>query len=135
MPAREVRLTHADKVLFEADGITKAELAAYYEQVAPVMLPHVRDRPLSLQVYPGGLAKGGHFIKQIPSYFPSWVKRVELPKKGGTVTHVVADSPETLVLLAQHNAITPHVPTSRIDRPDRPDRLIVDLDPSDDESW
>ena len=131
----EVRLSHPDKVLVPADGITKADLAAHYELVAPFLLPHVSDRPLSLQVYPGGIGGPGHFMKQIPTYFPAWVKRVELPKKGGTVTHVVADRPETLRLLAQHNAITPHVPTARLDRPERPDRLIIDLDPPDESRW
>jgi bifunctional non-homologous end joining protein LigD len=128
-----VELTHPDKVLFPADGITKAELAEHYERVAGVMLPHVRDRPLSLQVFPGGIRRPGHFLKQIPDYFPSWVARVELPKHGGTVTHAVADDADTLRMLAQHNAITPHVPTARIDRLERPDRMIVDFDPEGDD--
>ncbi len=55
------------------------------------MLPHVRDRPLSLQVFPGGLKRPGHFLKQIPDYFPDWIDRVEMPKHGGTVTHAVAN--------------------------------------------
>jgi bifunctional non-homologous end joining protein LigD len=103
------------------------------------MLRHGGDRPLSLQVYPGGITKPGHFLKQIPGYFPDWVPRVELPKHGGTVTHVVAsgkDGPAVLQMLAQHNAITPHAPTARVDRLDRPDRMIVDFDPPDDaERW
>lgn len=132
-----VELTHPGKVLFPADAITKADLAAYYEAVAPVLLPHVRDRPLSLQVFPGGIGRPGHFMKQIPDYFPAWVARQELPKRGGTVTHVVARDADTLRVLAQHNAITPHAPTARVDRPDRPDRLIADFDPPDEggERW
>ena len=126
---REVTLSHPGKVLLPPD-VTKAALAGYHEQVAPAMLPHLRDRPLSLQVFPGGVTRPGHFMKNVPDYFPAWVKRVELPKRGGTVTHVLADRPETLRLLTQHNAVTLHVPTARIDRPDRPDRFIVDFDPS-----
>ena len=125
----EVVLSHPDKVLFPDDGITKADLAAHYETVAPAMLPHLHQRPLSLQVYPGGIARPGHFLKQIPDYFPAWIDRVELPKRGGSVCHMVAESVDALRMLAQHNAITPHVPTARADRPDRPDRLIVDFDP------
>ena len=58
------------------------------------MLPHVRDRPLSLQVFPGGIKRPGHFLKQIPDYFPDWIDRVEMPKHGGTVTHAVANRPD-----------------------------------------
>ncbi len=130
-----VELTHPDKVLFGKDEITKADLAAYYGAVAETMLPHIRDRPLSLQVFPGGIGRPGHFMKQIPAYFPDWVARVELPKRGGTVTHVVAQNADTLRILAQHNAITPHVPTARLDRPDRPDRLVVDFDPEGERDW
>ena len=125
-----IELSHPDKVLFPDAGVTKADLAAYYEAVAPVLLPHVHGRPLSLQVFPRGIGGPGHFMKNVPDYFPGWVRRVTVPKKGGTVTHVLAENPATLVLLANHNAITPHVWTSRADRLDRPDRLIIDLDPS-----
>ena len=128
-----VKLTHPDKELFPADKITKAELAEHYARVADLMLGHVRDRPLSLQVFPGGIGRRGHFLKQIPDYFPAWVTRVELPKHGGTVTHVVARDADTLRMLVQHNAITLHVPTARIDRLERPDRLIVDFDPEGDD--
>jgi bifunctional non-homologous end joining protein LigD len=133
MPA--VTITHPDKVLFADDGITKADLAEHYARVAERMLPHVRDRPLSLQVYPGGIGRPGHFLKQIPDYFPDWVDRVEVPKRGGTVTHMVAASADSLRMLAQHNAITPHVPTARTDRPDRPDRVILDFDPEGEGDW
>jgi bifunctional non-homologous end joining protein LigD len=123
-------------VLFDGDEeLTKAGLAEYYASVANVLLPHVRDRPLSLQVFPGGIRRPGHFMKNVPSYFPPWVQRIELPKRGGTVTHVLATEPDTLRMLVQHNAITLHVPTARIDRPDRPDRLVVDFDPSGEDQW
>src|SRR4051794_22274660 len=135
MHVREVPISHPDKVLFPGAGVTKAGLAEHFERVADRMLPHIRDRPLSLQVFPGGVARPGHFMKQAPDYFPDWVRRVTVPKKGGEVTHVVANDADTLRLLANHNAITLHIPTSRRDRPDRPDRLIVDLDPSDDQDW
>ncbi len=133
MPA--VRLTHPDKVLFKDDGITKADLAGHYGRVAEVMLPHVRGRPLSLQVYPGGIGRPGHFLKQIPDYFPDWIERAELPKRGGTVTHMVPTTADSLRMLAQHNAIAVHVPTARVDRPDRPDRLILDFDPEGEDEW
>lgn len=131
-----MKLTHPDKVLFEAGSITKADLAEHYARVAGRMLEHIADRPLSLQVYPSGIGRRGHFLKQIPAYFPDWVGRCELEKRGGTVTHVVARGADTLRVLAQHNVITVHAPTARVDRLDRPDRLIVDFDPSgEDGGW
>ncbi len=133
MPA--VKLSSPTKVLFPDDGITKTDLADHYARVADVMLPHLRERPLSLQVFPGGIGKNGHFLKEIPGYFPDWIERAELPKHGGTVTHMVATTADSLRMLAQHNAITPHVPTARIDRQDRPDRLILDFDPEGEDDW
>jgi bifunctional non-homologous end joining protein LigD len=130
-----VRVTHPDKVLFPDGGLTKSDLVDYYARVAEHMLPHVRERPVSMQVFHEGVTKPGHFMKNAPDYFPSWVKRVTVPKKGGTVTHVVADNAATLVLLANHNVITPHVWTSRVDRLERPDRLIVDLDPEGEDDF
>jgi len=131
----EVRLSHPDKELFPGEGITKADMADYYAAVQDALLPHVHDRPLSLQVFPGGIGRPGHFMKNVPDYFPAFVRRVELPKRGGTVTHPVAENPETLRMLVQHNVITLHVPTARLDRPDRPDRLVIDLDPSGEDQW
>ena len=131
----DVKLSSATKVLFPADGITKAELAEHYAVVGEAMVRQIRDRPVSLQVYPGGIGRPGHFMKSIPDYFPDWVDRVEVPKRGGTVVHPLANEPAALQQFAQHNAITPHVWTSRADRPDRPDRLVVDLDPDEHDTW
>lgn len=124
-----VELSNPDKVLIPEAGLTKAGLAAHYERVAPYLLPHIRERPLSFQVHPAGIARPGHFLKQAPDYFPDWVHRFTVPKKGGMVDHVIADDVDTLVLLANHNAITPHMFTSRTAHITRPDRLVVDLDP------
>jgi bifunctional non-homologous end joining protein LigD len=129
--AHEVALTHPDRLLFPDDGITKADLAAYLRDVAQVMLPALRERPLSLQRFREGIAAPGFFQKEIPKGAPDWVERVRVPKKGGSVCYPVANDVDTLVWLAQINAITFHVFTARRDRLDRPDRLVIDLDPSD----
>ena len=130
-PAPEdVPLTSPDKVLFAGAGVTKRELADHYARVADVMLPHVAGRPVSMQVFHAGVARPGHFMKQAPEHFPRWIKRVTVPKKGGEVTHVVAEHAADLVYLAGQNVVTPHVWLSRADRLDRPDRLVLDLDPS-----
>jgi bifunctional non-homologous end joining protein LigD len=125
-----VAISHPDKVLFPRDGFTKGELAAYYANVAEWMLPHIAGRPLSLQRFPAGIGQRGFFHKDVPDYFPDWVRRVEAAKHGGSVTHAIASDARTLVYLANQNTITPHVWLSRADRLDRPDRIVVDLDPA-----
>ena len=94
------------------------------------MLPYVKERPLALQAFPNGVAEHGFFMKAVPDYFPDWIDRVTVPKKGGTVTHALANDAATLVYLAGQNVVTPHTWLSRADEPRRPDRLIVDFDPS-----
>jgi bifunctional non-homologous end joining protein LigD len=126
---RTVEISRPDKVLFPPD-ITKADLASYYEQVGPAMLPHLRDRPLNLERYPDGI-DGPRIIQQHSSaHFPSWVARVTVPARKGQVEHVTARDPATLVYMAGQAAITVHRWLSRSDRLDRPDVLVVDLDPS-----
>jgi bifunctional non-homologous end joining protein LigD len=130
---RTVEITHPDKVLFPAIGFTKLDLARYYERVADTMLPHVRNRPVSMQCFPDGVEGNGFFLKNAPPHFPDWIERVSVPKRGGRVAHVLCNHTATLVYLANQNAITPHVWTSRADRLRRPDRLIFDLDPTDED--
>jgi bifunctional non-homologous end joining protein LigD len=128
----DVKLSHPDKVLFPADGITKADLAGYYEAVAPAMVPHTRDRAMNLWRWNAGIERPVVVQQAIPKGAPEWVATVEVPRRrGGSVTHAMANDATTLRWLAQVNCITPHVWTSRADRLDRPDRIIFDLDPPD----
>ena len=126
---RTVEITHPDKVLFPDDGITKADLAGYYERVCAWMLPHVKNRPVSMQRFPDGIGRKGFFHKDVPDYFPGWIRRVQVPKANGTVTHALVSNADTLVYLANQNTITPHVWLSRADRVWQPDRMVIDLDP------
>jgi bifunctional non-homologous end joining protein LigD len=105
-------------------------LAGYYEQVAEYMLVHIKGRPVSMQRFPDGIDRKGFFHKDVPDYFPDWIKRVEVGKKGGTVTHAITCDPDALLYLANQNTITPHVWLSRIPRLSKPDRMVFDLDPS-----
>ena len=130
MSARAVRLTHPERLMWPRDGITKGDLYDYYGAIADVMLPHVRGRPVSLQRFRESVEKGGFFQKEVPKGAPDWIATAEVPKKGGVVHHVLADNRETLQWLAQQGCVTPHVFTARADRLDRPDRLVIDLDPS-----
>jgi bifunctional non-homologous end joining protein LigD len=126
---RSVPISHPDKVLFPRDWITKADLARYHAEIAPAMVPHTRDRPASMHVFPDGIDGHGHYAKNLPRHFPDWIPRATVPKRGGTITHVLANDPATLVYLAGQNTIEVHVWPSRADRPSQPDRVIFDLDP------
>jgi len=126
-------ITHPEKVLFPDDGITKGELAAYYESIAPVMLPHLVGRPITMERYHRGIAEKGFFQKSVTKGFPEWLERVEVPKKGGTVHHPVVRDARGLLWLANQNCITPHVWASRVPRLHHPDVCIFDLDPSVDD--
>ena len=130
----EVKLSNPDKVLFPDDGITKAELADYYATVADVMVPHARDRPMNLWRWNKGIAHDPLIQQSLPKGAPEWVKRCEVPRrKGGDITHGMINDADTLHWLAQQNCITPHVWNARCDRREKPDRLVFDLDPSEDD--
>jgi len=123
-------ITHPEKILFPGDGITKGELASYYEMIAPVMLPHLRRRPITMERYHRGIAAPGFFQKDVSKGFPEWLKRVEVPKKDGTVHHPIANDMRSLLWLANQNSITIHVWPSRTPNLYNPDICIFDLDPS-----
>ncbi len=114
---RELTISHPDKRLFADPPITKLELARHYERVAGAMVPLVRDRPLALQAFPDGIEGKGFFMKSVPKYFPDWIATATVPKRGGTLTQVLADDAATLVYLAGQNVVTPHVWLSRADEP------------------
>jgi bifunctional non-homologous end joining protein LigD len=126
----EIRITHADRPVFPEAWLTKLDLARHYERVAELMLPYVRDRPLALQAYPQGIDAKGFFMKSVPDYFPDWIKRVTLDKKGGTITHALAKDAATLLYLAGQNVVTLHTWLAKGDKPFQPDRLTLDFDPS-----
>lgn len=124
-------ITHPEKVLFPADGITKQDLAAYYEMIAPHMLPHVVGRPVTLERFHRGIGEKGIFQKNVVRGFPEWLERVEVAKKDGSVHHPVVRDVRGLLWLANQNSITPHVWTSRAPKLMKPDIMIFDLDPSE----
>jgi bifunctional non-homologous end joining protein LigD len=131
----KVKITHPEKLLFPEDGISKQDLANYYERVAPTMLPYMKGRPISMQRYPDGIDKPGFFEKKVPDYFPEWIHRasVEVKEGGRTQEQVACDNAATLVYLADQDCITPHAWLSRADKLDYPDQMIFDLDPPDED--
>lgn len=126
-------ITHPEKLLFPKDGISKGELAAYYEGLAPVMLPHLRGRPVTMERFPAGIDAKGFLQKDVSKGFPEWLERIEAPKKDGTVHYPLISDLRSLLWLANQNCITPHVWTSRLPDLYQPDLCVFDLDPARDE--
>jgi bifunctional non-homologous end joining protein LigD len=132
----DLRLTSAERVLFPDDGITKGDLFAYYREVAPALVPHLRDRPFTLKRYPHGIDGEVYFQKQLPRGAPSWIRTRRFtthPREGGPreVDFALVDSPEAVLWAVQMNCIDMNAWYSRVDHPDRPDYVVFDLDPPD----
>ncbi|HEY6959848.1 MAG TPA: DNA ligase D [Candidatus Limnocylindria bacterium] len=132
-----IRLTNLEKVLFPEDGYTKADLIRYYTEVSPFLIPTIRDRPLTLKLFPDGIA-GMHFYqKDKPDFTPKWVQTwidATAEREGG-IDYVLGNDLATLVWLANYTAIEIHPWLSRVDDPDHPDFAIIDLDPSKGATW
>jgi bifunctional non-homologous end joining protein LigD len=122
-------ITHPEKVLFPADKITKGELADYYRTVAPVMLPHLRLRPVTMERFPSGIGGKGFIQKDVSRGFPAWLERIEVPKHRGTVHHPLINDLDALLWMANQNCITPHVWNRRAPDIYHPDICVFDLDP------
>jgi bifunctional non-homologous end joining protein LigD len=139
-----VEVSNASRVVFPEIGRTKGDVVAFYERIAPRLLPHVLDRPLSIRRYPKGLAGPGFFQKNVPAHYPESIGRFAVPRSAGaskkharagaeppadvTVYPVVREA-EHLPYLANQGAIELHVPTSRVSDAWHPDRIVFDLDP------
>ncbi|HLG09811.1 MAG TPA: DNA ligase D [Gaiellaceae bacterium] len=133
---RELRLSNLDKPFWPEEGITKGDLVAYYRDIADVLVPHLRGRPFTMKRYPDGW-EGKHFFqKQAPSHMPSWIERVPFPastREGEkkTIEYALVDHELALLWMANMGCIDLHTWASRADRPERPDWVMFDLDPSD----
>lgn len=126
-------ITHPEKLLFPADGISKGELAAYYEAVAPAMVPLIRNRPVTMERFPAGIAASGFMQKNVSSGFPATLQRVEVPKKDGVVNYPLVQDAADLLWMVNQNCVTVHVWTSRVPELERPDLCVFDLDPAEDD--
>jgi bifunctional non-homologous end joining protein LigD len=139
---RTLTLSNLDKVLYPETGFTKAEVIDYYTRIAPYMLPHVTDRPLTFKRYPDGVEGKFFFEKNAPSHAPDWVKRVSLPSPGSTknrttINYALMNDLPTLVWAANLAALEFHVPMWKVNtrarsaatRTRNPDLLVFDLDP------
>jgi bifunctional non-homologous end joining protein LigD len=131
-----VELTNADRVLFPEDGVTKRDLFDYYSAVAPALVPHLAGRPFTMKRWREGLAGPSFFQKQAPKGMPGWIRTRRFqtwPREGGPrmVDFPIVDSTDALLWMVQMHCVDMNAWYSRIDRPDRPDFVLFDLDPPD----
>ena len=135
---RTLRLSNLDKVFFPDDGITKGDLLLYYREVAPVLVPHLKDRPFTMKRYPDGI-EGGHFFqKDAPKHMPDWIptKRYRSTsretREKRTIAYPLVNDDLALLWMVNMGCIDMNSWYSRVDKPDRPDFVLFDLDPSAD---
>ena len=131
---RRLRLTHPGRVLFPRDGVTKGDLASYYVEVGPAIVPHLCNRPFTLKRYPDGIYGQPYFHKQAPKGKPSWIPTRQFrtwPREGGSrlVDFTLVNEPAALAWMVQMNCIDMNAWYSRVDKPERPDYVVFDLDP------
>src|SRR5215831_16659610 len=131
---RRVRLTHPERVLFPGDGVTKGDLAEYYAEIAGAIVPHLRDRPFTLKRYPHGIHGQPYFHKQAPKGTPLWIPTRQFrtwPRESDSrlVDFTLVNEPAALVWMVQMNCVDMNAWYSRVDKPERPDYVVFDLDP------
>lgn len=127
-----IEISNQDKVFFPEDTITKGDLINYYAQVASVMIPYTKKRPISMQRFPHGIQAEGFYQKDASDYFPQWITIEPIKKQDNDiVNYVVINNAATLVYLANQACITPHIWLSRHDKLRNPDKMIFDLDPAE----
>jgi bifunctional non-homologous end joining protein LigD len=134
--SRDVKLSSADRVLFPGDGITKGDLFEYYRAVAPVLVPHLKDRPFTMKRWREGIGGEAFFQKQAPKGMPSWIPTRTYrtwPREGESrlVDFPLVNSSEALLWMVQMHCIDMNAWYSRADKPERPDFVLFDLDPPD----
>jgi bifunctional non-homologous end joining protein LigD len=134
---REVKLSSADRVLFPDDGVTKGDVFEYYRAVGPTLVPHLEQRPFTMKRYPHGIDGEVFFQKQAPKHLPDWIPTRQFrtwPREGESrlVDFALVNSVEAVLFMVQNNCIDMNAWYSRVDKPDRPDFVLFDLDPPED---
>jgi len=133
---RTIETSNTDKVFFKEADITKGDIIEYYRKVSGYILPHIKDRPLNLHRAPDGLGGQDFYQQKAPDYFPSWIKRAKVKKEdGSTIEHAICNNDSTLVYLADQACIALHIWLSRIGDIRKPDKMIFDLDPVDEDGF
>jgi bifunctional non-homologous end joining protein LigD len=125
----ELKLSNLQKVIYPETGFTKGQLIDYYAGIAPVLLPHLQGRPLTVTRWPDGVESKSFFQKQSPAHRPEWVRTATVPANDKPIDYTLADDLPTLVWLANLASVELHTPLARADAMDRPTAVVFDLDP------
>ena len=129
---RRLSLSNLEKDLYPSYGFTKAHILEYYRRIAKFILPHLKDRALTLKRYPEGVEKDFFFEKRCPSHHPSWAKTAEVRRDNGErMTVCLVNDLETLIWVENLASLELHVPLARASSPETPDSMVFDLDPGD----
>ncbi|HET8753162.1 MAG TPA: non-homologous end-joining DNA ligase [Salinimicrobium sp.] len=129
MKIEGVEITHPEKVIFPAKKITKGDMAEYYAEVADIMLPYLKNRPLTLKRFPAGIKNKGFYQKNASDHFPRYIKLIEIETEDGVNTQILCNNKKTLIYLVNQNTVAFHIWLSRKDKIRQPDKVIFDLDP------
>ena len=129
----EVQLTHLDKAMFPAMGFTKGHLINYYARIAPFVLPHLKQRPLTLKMYLQGIRGRAEYVKNAPSFTPKWIKRFAVPRRGGTgkIEYLLINDLPSLMWASNMNNIELHVFLAKAPKIEQPTMIVFDLDPGE----
>jgi len=129
---RSLSLSNLGKDLYPSYGFTKAHVLEYYQRISPFILPHLKDRALTLKRYPEGVEQDFFFEKRCPSHRPPWVATAKIPQEDGTaMTVCLVNDLSTLIWAENLASLELHVPLARADSPGTPDSMVFDLDPGD----
>ncbi len=127
-----ITLSNTDKIIFPKEQITKLDLINYYQAIARYMLPLIKNHPLTMHRFPDGIDQEGFYQKDASDYFPPWIKTVPFKTQSNKITnYIICNNKATLIYIANQACITPHIWLSKYNKPYKPDRMIFDLDPSD----
>jgi bifunctional non-homologous end joining protein LigD len=131
IPEKQVKFTNLKKIFWPDEGYTKGDLIEYYRTIAPLLLPYLKNRPLVLTRYPDGIAGKSFFQKDAPEFVPSWIRREKIYSKDTDrdIGYIIVNDVETLLYVINMGTIPLHLWSSRVDSLERPDWLVLDLDP------
>lgn len=133
MEFANVEISHPDKIIFPEKQITKGQMAEYYDRISDYMLHFLKDRPLTLHRFPSGIEEAGFYQKNASDYFPDFVKTIEIETEEGKNTQIICNDKQTLMYLVNQGTVVFHIWLSRKDKLRQPDKVIFDLDPSDED--
>lgn len=133
MEIASIKISHPDKIIFPDANVTKIDMVRYYEKIAEYILPHLKNRPLTLQRFPDGIDEDGFYQKNIPDYFPDFISRIEIPTQSGSNTQTYCNSKKQLIFLVNQGTVSFHTWLARKDRLNKPDKVVFDLDPPEGE--